>query len=290
MSRVCPRLRLCAPTTGPAALTSFPPPAFRSLAPPQLLDLAFGPMGARGVIAFLPRNCDLRQIAETLPEGHAFCEVHWGGRGGWGGDCWWLLLVHVHLLLRCKSGTPTEKWALQLGCLLLLCHARPRVCCRLPLANRLSCQPAGCKLPALPQVEREMVNNHCKGLTIYYGALARNSQQLRGQGQQQGQQDMEGQQQGQQGVEGQLPLPPAAAVAAGQAAQQAGPEPAQQEQPLQVAAAEQAEQQSGQGELQQLETPPPPPGADVEPARGAGGKEDPAAAATPQRKGRCCHQ
>jgi len=32
-------------------------------------------MGAKGVIAFLPRNCDLRQLAATLPEGHTYCEV-----------------------------------------------------------------------------------------------------------------------------------------------------------------------------------------------------------------------
>lgn len=43
----------------------------------QLLDLAFGPMGARGAIAFLPRNCDLSQLAGTLPEGHTYCEVRW---------------------------------------------------------------------------------------------------------------------------------------------------------------------------------------------------------------------
>ena len=53
----------------------------------QLLDLAFGPMGARAVIAFLPRNCDLRQIAETLPPGQTYCEVGWcrAGEqcGGW---------------------------------------------------------------------------------------------------------------------------------------------------------------------------------------------------------------
>lgn len=52
-----------------------PPPAPTT---PQLLDLAFGPMGARACIAFLPRNCDLRQLAETLPEGHAYCEVRGG--------------------------------------------------------------------------------------------------------------------------------------------------------------------------------------------------------------------
>ncbi|PSC71206.1 trimethylguanosine synthase [Micractinium conductrix] len=67
----------------------------------KLLDLAFGTMGARGAIAFLPRNCDLRQLAATLPEGHTYCEV-----------------------------------------------------------------------------EREMVNNVCKGLTIYYGELARKPEQL----------------------------------------------------------------------------------------------------------------
>lgn len=48
--------------------------------PMQLLDLAFGPMGARAVIAFLPRNCDLRQIAETLPPGQTYCEVGAGRR------------------------------------------------------------------------------------------------------------------------------------------------------------------------------------------------------------------
>jgi hypothetical protein len=141
-----------------------------------------------------------------------------------------------------------------------------------------------------------MVNNHCKGLTIYYGALARNSQQLRGQGQQQGLQEMEGQQEGQQKLEGQqeverhLPLPPAAAVEAGQAAHEAVVEPTQQEQPVQDAAAAQAEQQSGQGGLQQLEKPPPPPEAEEQSPSGTCGKEDPDTAAMPQRTGRCCHQ
>ncbi|EFN50699.1 hypothetical protein CHLNCDRAFT_37728 [Chlorella variabilis] len=82
----------------------------------KLLDLAFGPMGASAAIAFLPRNCDLKQLAATLPEGHSYCEV-----------------------------------------------------------------------------EREMVNNVCKGLTIYYGELARSPTQLRQQEQQQshGQEEVE---------------------------------------------------------------------------------------------------
>ena len=42
---------------------------------PELLEAALGTLGASGVIAFLPRNCDLRQISECLPEGQAFCEV-----------------------------------------------------------------------------------------------------------------------------------------------------------------------------------------------------------------------
>ena len=32
-------------------------------------------MGASGVVAFLPRNCDLHQVAAALPEGLGFCEV-----------------------------------------------------------------------------------------------------------------------------------------------------------------------------------------------------------------------
>ena len=81
-----------------------PPLSFRhaseiaSLTPPmpgryaylQLLDLAFGPIGARGVIAFLPRNCDLRQIAAMLPKGHTYCEVR---------SCLCILLARCELLL-----------------------------------------------------------------------------------------------------------------------------------------------------------------------------------------------
>lgn len=52
--------------------------------PQQLLDIAFGIMRAKAVIAFLPRNCDLHQLAETLPEGHTYCEVGPGGQGSLG--------------------------------------------------------------------------------------------------------------------------------------------------------------------------------------------------------------
>ena len=42
---------------------------------PLLLHLAFQQVGAAGVIAFLPRNSDLRQLSATLPAGQPFCEV-----------------------------------------------------------------------------------------------------------------------------------------------------------------------------------------------------------------------
>jgi hypothetical protein len=41
----------------------------------RLLCLAFAGMGCDGVIAFLPRNCNLREVSELLPSGQEWCEV-----------------------------------------------------------------------------------------------------------------------------------------------------------------------------------------------------------------------
>ncbi len=68
----CLRSRACWTCVGWFTLAK---PPTSPLSASQLLDLAFGPMGARGAIAFLPRNCDLSQLASTLPEGHTYCEV-----------------------------------------------------------------------------------------------------------------------------------------------------------------------------------------------------------------------
>ncbi|PRW59904.1 trimethylguanosine synthase [Chlorella sorokiniana] len=178
----------------------------------RLLDLAFGPMGARAVIAFLPRNCDLRQIADTLPPGQTYCEV-----------------------------------------------------------------------------EREMVNNICKGLTIYYGAVARSPEQLAAE---QAAQERAAEEAAAAAEQAEAQVAQAAAAAAAvvaeeQASEQAGDEapeapavaPVQQQEQQQEGGAAVADQPEQQGEQQGLQASAPThqaaAAADQGGAGSAGGSEQP---------------